>query len=156
MTGNDDLLNRVPLFLRRGERSAPPSARPTNGAGMPPEPVREERREAAAPGPALPAPAAPTAPLRISMRNGRAVLPATKATPIESSQRPRPVTPAGDEGDSPFQVTLPRDLIRQVRMRAAEEGTTHRAIILRALRQCGFSVAEGEDVDRRRSPARGG
>lgn len=60
------------------------------------------------------------------------------------------------DADAPFQVTLPRDLIRQIRIRAAEEETTHRAIILRALKLYGFAVADGEDVDKRRAGERGG
>jgi hypothetical protein len=58
--------------------------------------------------------------------------------------------PAPGEADAPFQVTLPRGVIRQIRIRAAEEGTTHRAIVLRALRLAGLSVPEGLDVDRRK------
>ena len=55
----------------------------------------------------------------------------------------------GDDTDAPFQVTLPRGVIRQIRLRAAEGGTTHRAIVLRALRGAGLAVPEGADVDRR-------
>ncbi len=54
-----------------------------------------------------------------------------------------------DDTDAPFQVTLPRGVIRQIRLRAAEGGTTHRAIVLRALREAGLAVPEGADVDRR-------
>ncbi len=56
---------------------------------------------------------------------------------------------AGDDTDAPFQVTLPRGVIRQIRLRAAEGDTTHRAIVLRALREAGLAVPEGADVDRR-------
>ena len=55
----------------------------------------------------------------------------------------------GEDTDAPFQVTLPRGVIRQIRLRAAEVGTTHRAIVLRALREAGLAVPEGADVDRR-------
>lgn len=61
---------------------------------------------------------------------------------------PAPEGP-GDDTDAPFQVTLPRGVIRQIRLRAAEVGTTHRAIVLRALRETGLAVPEGADVDRR-------
>lgn len=54
-----------------------------------------------------------------------------------------------DDADAAFQVTLPRGVIRQIRMLAAEEGTTHRAIILRSLRAAGLSIPEGVDIDRR-------
>jgi len=55
----------------------------------------------------------------------------------------------GDKDDVAFQVTLPRSVIRQIRMRAARDETTHRAIVLRALRAAGLSIPEGADVDRR-------
>ncbi len=53
------------------------------------------------------------------------------------------------EGDAPFQVTLPRSVIRQIRILAAQEGTTQRAIVLKALRLAGLTVPEGADIDRR-------
>jgi len=59
----------------------------------------------------------------------------------------------GDD-DIAFQVTLPRSVIRQIRLLAAEEETTHRAVILRVLRAAGLAVPEGADVDRRANPAR--
>ena len=54
-----------------------------------------------------------------------------------------------DGGDTAFQVTLPRSVIRQIRILAAQEGTTQRAIVLKALRLAGLSVPEGADIDRR-------
>ena len=56
--------------------------------------------------------------------------------------------------DLAFQVTLPRSVIRQIRLLAAQEGTTHRAIVLRALRSAGVSIPAGADVDRRGAAAR--
>lgn len=56
---------------------------------------------------------------------------------------------SGGNEDAAFQVTLPRNVIRQIRVLAAEEGTTHRAIVLRSLRQAGLAVPDGADVDRR-------
>ena len=53
------------------------------------------------------------------------------------------------DNDAAFQVTLPRSVIRQIRLFAAEQGTTHRAVVLRALRTAGLSIPEGADVDRR-------
>lgn len=61
---------------------------------------------------------------------------------------------AEDQSDVAFQVTLPRSVIRQIRLCAAAEGTTHRAIILRALRTAGLAIPEGADVDRRALAAR--
>ena len=58
-----------------------------------------------------------------------------------------------DDEDLAFQVTLPRSVIRQIRVCAAEDGTTHRAIILRALRAAGLAIPEGADVDRRGAAA---
>jgi hypothetical protein len=54
-----------------------------------------------------------------------------------------------EDDDVAFQVTLPRSVIRQIRLFAAEEGTTHRAVVLRALRTAGLNIPEGADVDRR-------
>lgn len=59
-----------------------------------------------------------------------------------------------DHSDVAFQVTLPRSVIRQIRLCAASEGTTHRAIVLRAFRAAGLDVPEGADVDRRAIAAR--
>ncbi len=53
------------------------------------------------------------------------------------------------DDDAAFQVTLPRSVIRQIRLFAAEQGTTHRAVVLRALRTAGLNIPEGADVDRR-------
>jgi len=54
-----------------------------------------------------------------------------------------------EEGDAAFQVTLPRSVIRQIRILAAQEGTTQRAIVLKALRLAGLNVPDGADIDRR-------
>ncbi len=54
-----------------------------------------------------------------------------------------------DAEDAAFQVTLPRGVVRQIRMLAAEQDTTQRAVVLRALRLAGLSVPDGSDVDRR-------
>ncbi len=55
---------------------------------------------------------------------------------------------AGAE-DVAFQVTLPRSVVRQIRVLAAKKDITQRAIVLRALRLAGLWVPEGTDVDRR-------
>jgi len=54
-----------------------------------------------------------------------------------------------EEDDVAFQVTLPRSVIRQIRILAAQEGTTHRAIVLKALRLAGLAIPDGADIDRR-------
>ena len=53
-----------------------------------------------------------------------------------------------DSEDIPFQVTLPRGVVRQLRLLAAEKNTTQRGVVLRALRLAGLSVPEGSDIDR--------
>ena len=60
-------------------------------------------------------------------------------------------TASDDAGaqDVAFQVTLPRSVVRQIRVLAAKKDTTQRAIMLRALRLAGLWVPEGTDVDRR-------
>jgi hypothetical protein len=68
---------------------------------------------------------------------------------IETLLALEPDDPQDDAGDAAFQVTLPRSVIRQIRILAAQEGTTQRAIILKALRLAGLSVPEGADIDRR-------
>ncbi len=60
----------------------------------------------------------------------------------------------GGDDDAAFQVTLPRSVIRQIRLFAAEQGTTHRAVVLRALRAAGLNIPEGADVDRRAMAAK--
>ena len=183
MLGDDEFLNSVPSFLRRESRpdrprAAKPAAAPAAAKApttSPPVTVQSEKKAARppAPPPANEKPAAaetraeptqsdqtrgqvpssetaPPAPVmgrpELVADNGRRVEPDDPVTP----KRPK----AG--GDAPFQVTLPRDLIRQIRVRAAEEDTTHRAIILRALKLYGFSIPEGEDIDRRKAIARRG
>lgn len=54
------------------------------------------------------------------------------------------------DGDT-VQLTLPlrADLHHALRLRAAEEGTTMRAIVLRALRVAGLPIEEADVADRR-------
>lgn len=141
MSGEDEFVDGVPDFLRRenrGERlfsrvvgrKAAVGERPGDTAPLP--------SETPPPTPALEVEAPERAP--------------AIATMVPTG--PRKTIKKGDAGDAPFQVTLPKDLIRQVRLRAAEEDTTHRAIILRALKQYGFDIPDGEDVDRRKATGR--
>lgn len=174
MSSNDDFLSRVPGFLRRESHADPvvgsPSARPGGGsrsADPPTAPVRESAEI----GSKTVAPELPSARGRpeaegiqpVSPRpapGGDGGPPAEMLRPMLIADHGRPVNRARitrtRDADAPFQVTLPRDLIRQIRIRAAEEETTHRAIILRALKLYGFAVADGEDVDKRRAGERGG
>ncbi len=53
-----------------------------------------------------------------------------------------------DSEDVAFQVSLPRGVVRQLHILAAEKDTTQRAVVLRALRLAGLSVPEISDIDR--------
>lgn len=53
--------------------------------------------------------------------------------------------------DRKVTVSLPQSVIRQLRVRVADEDTTIRALILRALAQAGYDIPAVEIRDRRRS-----
>ena len=178
MLGDDEFLDNVPRFLRRESRPSrtrPVGAIEESGSARPTSPRPEaDRTETPEPQPVTPAPQArPDAPMhrepirpsspRANAAESVADKPASgrPALVADNGKRvpPEPATPAPRPkagGDSPFQVTLPRELIRQIRVRAAEEDTTHRAIILRSLKLYGFSIPDGEDIDRRKAVARRG
>jgi len=59
----------------------------------------------------------------------------------------------GDSEDVAFELNLPRGVVRQLRIMAAEKDTTQRAVVLRALRLAGLSVPESSDVDHREPSA---
>jgi hypothetical protein len=59
----------------------------------------------------------------------------------------------GDSDDVAFELNLPRGVVRQLRVMAAEKDTTQRAVVLRALRLAGVSVPESSDVDHREPSA---
>jgi hypothetical protein len=52
--------------------------------------------------------------------------------------------------DTALQVMVPSRVKRQVSVRAAQEGTTQRTIILSALRAIGFDIQEEELCDKRK------
>jgi hypothetical protein len=54
-----------------------------------------------------------------------------------------------NDDDITFQVSLPRDVARQICMLAVKRDTTQRTVVLRALRLAGLSVPDGIDIDRR-------
>lgn len=58
-----------------------------------------------------------------------------------------------DSEDVAFELYLPRGVVRQLRIMAAEKDTTQRAVVLRALRLAGLSVPESSDVDHREPSA---
>lgn len=55
-----------------------------------------------------------------------------------------------DDGAVPLQVMVPARIKREVSLRAAQEGTTQRTIILRALKAIGVVVKDDELCDRRK------
>jgi hypothetical protein len=69
------------------------------------------------------------------------------APPAGGTTRTRPI-PKGD--DTGLMLMVPVDTLKMLRIRAAETGTTVRALVLEALRKAGYSVPVDELVDRRR------
>lgn len=59
-------------------------------------------------------------------------------------------TDARRGNDVSLQVMVPARIKREVSVRAAQEGTTQRTIILRALKAIGVMVKEAELCDRRK------
>ncbi|MFQ5776007.1 MAG: hypothetical protein ACE5GS_15910 [Kiloniellaceae bacterium] len=138
----------APAMPKPGRAPAAADTRPT--ARKPGAlPWLARKRPAVEVGPASPpdAPAPSHGRGVVDLASHRADGPPGGALPREVGAAAEPEPDDGD--DAAFQVTLPRGVIRQIRLRAAEEGTTHRAIVLRALRGAGLSVPEGADVDRR-------
>ena len=68
-----------------------------------------------------------------------------KTTPRKRSKS----SPIGT--DIALQVMIPERIKRQVSVRAAEEGTTQRTIVLTALRAIGFSVNDEDLCDKRKA-----
>ena len=170
---DDEFLRSIPPFLRRREAQRPEAQRrPEKSPARLPGPAGEERTAepisaiAAPADSAAPTPAPQTAAPRIvELAARQAELAPVETAPVETVQAGE--DPAGhrarialafdseaasdDAGaeDVAFQVTLPRSVVRQIRVLAAKKDTTQRAIVLRALRLAGLWVPEGTDVDRR-------
>ena len=160
---DDEFLRSIPPFLRRREAQRPEAQRPEKSPARRPGPAGAERAarpikpaEPIAPIAAPAAPAAQTAAPRI------VELAARQAETVQAGENPAGQrarielafdneTAPDDAGaqDVAFQVTLPRSVVRQIRVLAAKKDTTQRAIVLRALRLAGLWVPEGTDVDRR-------
>lgn len=60
---------------------------------------------------------------------------------------PRRTTKGEGQG---LMLMAPAETLRALKMRAAEQGTTARALVLEALRQAGYPVPSDELTDRRR------
>ena len=63
---------------------------------------------------------------------------------------PTPTPTSKREVERPLQAMVPATVERAVKIRAAEEGTTVRTLILRGLKAIGVDVSEEELRDRRR------
>ncbi len=170
---DDEFLRSIPQFLRRREAQRPEKspARLPGPAGeeratepiKPAEPVKPMVAPAApaAQTPAAQTPAARTAAPRIvelAARQAEAVQvetaqagenPAGQRARIELAFDNESASDDAGAEDVAFQVTLPRSVVRQIRVLAAKTDTTQRAIVLRALRLAGLWIPEGTDVDRR-------
>ncbi len=155
---DDEFLRSIPPFLRRYHE--PPLRKlPIRPRDLPAARSQAEPRPqpAAAPTAATPTAAAPATPAV-----AKVVEIAQPAAAKDSvAQRARIAlafenqdvaqgTAQGMNGDDiAFQVTLPRDVARQICMLAVERDTTQRAVVLRALRLAGLSVPDDGDIDRR-------
>jgi hypothetical protein len=149
---DDEFLRSIPPFLRRREAQQPAA-----------QGIEAQRRPAAPPAQDSGAQAAAPRIVELAARQ-------VEEVPVETVQVEMVQAgedPAGqrahielafdnqaapeDTGaeDVAFQVTLPRSVVRQIRVLAAKKDTTQRAIVLRALRLAGLWVPEGTDVDRR-------
>jgi hypothetical protein len=77
----------------------------------------------------------------------------TTARPAKSlrEQLPSAIPPKkrGGGGGSPLQLVLPAELVRALKVAAAEQGTTVRHLVLKALVSAGWKVPPGEMGDRR-------
>ena len=172
MQSDDTILPSIPPFLRRFEESPPRKlpVRPRNLPAAQSQPARASKPTttqsapvapaAAAPKPApsakpkvvdmTPPPAAegPTAQRdRIALAFENQDLP--KGADGGAARRATGGATGGDSDDVAFELNLPRGVVRQLRIMAAEKDTTQRAVVLRALRLAGVSVPESSDVDHR-------
>ncbi len=169
MAGNDTFLRTVPKFLRRPQEVVPedPVFMAPRDPAIPPPASIPAAIQASAEAPvrrpgslSTPRPAVGS-PAVVNLPSRRAAPPAARpaSSPgdffaeahvgIENLFAAKAPNIPAQEDDTAFQVTLPRSVIRQIRILAAQEGTTQRAIVLKALRLAGLTVPEGADIDRR-------
>jgi hypothetical protein len=62
----------------------------------------------------------------------------------ESTPRPSPRAAAAMEREVPLQVLIPERIRKRLAVKAAEEGQSLRALILRAIRGLGIEVSEAD------------
>ena len=169
MQSDDTLLPSIPPFLKRFEESPPRKlpVRPRNLPAAPSQPARASKPTAtqAAPATAAAAPAPSAKPKVVDMTpptaaEGPAAQRGRIALAFENQDLPEGANggaaggaPGGDSEDVTFELNLPRGVVRQLRVMAAEKDTTQRAVVLRALRLAGLSVPESSDVDHRERSA---
>ena len=170
---DDEFLRSIPPFLRRREAQRPEAQRPEKSLARLPGPAAEER--VSEPIKPVITPAAPAAQdsgaqtaaprlVELAARQAEEVQVETVQAGADPAGQRAHIelafdneTASDDTGaeagaeaeDVAFQVTLPRSVVRQIRVLAAKKDTTQRAIVLRALRLAGLWVPEGTDVDRR-------
>jgi hypothetical protein len=164
MNDDDEFLRSIPDFLRRTQEPPPrkPPVRPRDLPAIRNEPRPEsgtQSRPRPIPAPAA-APVAPASPLA----SPPASPPASPTASPKVVEMARPSAAAGRAATRPRialafenrdlaeagsdRISLPREVARQICMLAVERDTTQRAVVLRALRLAGLSVAEGSDGDR--------
>jgi hypothetical protein len=166
MHDDDEFLRSIPPFLRRYQEP-PPRKLPIRPRDLPATRSQAKSRPApiatlmptATAAPAAPKPAVPEVvemAQPLAPETGAAESPVAQHARIALAFENESLDPSttgkalGTDGeDVAFQVTLPRGVVRQIRMLAAEQGTTQRAVVLRALRLAGLSVPDGCDIDRR-------
>jgi hypothetical protein len=166
MQSDDTILPSIPPFLRRFEESPPRKlpVRPRNLPAARGQPAQASKPTAAqAPPAAAPAPSAK--PKVVDMTpppaaEGPAAQRGRIALAFENQDLPEGAdggaaggATGGDSEDIAFELNLPRGVVRQLRIMAAEKDTTQRAVVLRALRLAGLSVPETSDVDHREPSA---
>ncbi len=174
MQSDDTLLPSIPPFLRRFEESPPrklpvrprnlPAAqsqpaqasKPTTTRSTPaatPAPSAKPKVVDMTPPPAAEGPAAQRGRIALAFENQDLPKGADGGADGGAARRAAGGTTGGDSEDVAFELNLPRGVVRQLRIMAAEKDTTQRAVVLRALRLAGLSVPEGIDVDHRERDA---
>ena len=172
MQSDDTLLPSIPPFLRRFEESPPRKlpVRPRNLPAAQSQPARASKPTTTQSAPVAPAAAAPkpapsAKPKVVDMTPPPAAEGPTAqrdriALAFENQDLPKGAdggaarrAAGADSEDVTFELNLPRGVVRQLRIMAAEKDTTQRAVVLRALRLAGLSVPESSDVDHREPSA---
>ena len=146
---DDKFLRSIPPFLRRYQEP-PPRKLPIRPRDLPAARNQTEPQSRPAPiaTPAVvpAAPAAAAAPAAPAAQRARIALAFENQDMAEGSAQGTAQGTAGD--DVAFQVTLPIGVVRQIRTLAAEQDTSQRAVVLRALHLAGLSIPDGNDIDR--------